>query len=348
MTKHLKEALMLALCVGVASFAVPQGIFEGVRIDPSADGKDVSGFHTKWDSAQDRFVIFRDARNSSLPAARVFSKDAGQSIGLYPLRDFPGTQFLDVWDAAVTPGGGAVIAGILGYGVPGVKGIPLKSMLLTYDNAGALKKVWNVEPYHDHLIAVDRDGNIFALGDANEPEPYPMLVKYSPDGKVLAQFLSTSLFTKGAEEIQSGSRNGESEMFIVGDKLFLWLAPTEEVLQYSLDGKLESRIRLNPTLKRLADQTISSRISVRHLTVLENKDFLLDVNFWPLKSAPPIPVSPGLVRISADGDAATILPEPASAARRLLGTESGHRIVFLEMEPGGKSGILKSYDRLKQ
>src|SRR5207253_8543926 len=136
-----------------------------------------------------------------------------------------------------------VVSATLGYGPRNTHPIPIKSLLLTYDATGMLRKVWDVNPYLDHHLAADRTGNVFALGEKGGAAAgdYPLLVKYSPTGEVLAETLSTGLFTKKEAVVTSGSPDGESKLFIKNDHLFAWIAPTQELFTFSLDGTLLSR-----------------------------------------------------------------------------------------------------------
>lgn len=343
MTKYFQQIGASALLIGSALLAWPQGLMNGVTIDPSTDGQDRAGFHTKWDAAEDRFILFRDTNAPERPAVRLFSQNGDSSVAFYPLRDFPAAQFLNIRDAAATPEGGIVIAGLMGYGPYKVRGVPLKSLFLTYDSSGHLTKVWNVAPYDPSLIAVDSTDDVFALGEKDRTAAYPLLVKYSPDGKVLSKLLYTSLLPKGTD-IQGASRNGESELFIKQDKLFVWLAPTEELFRYSLNGDLESRISLGSYLQRLTTGSGSWRLRIENLAVLAGNDMMLQVQFWPPKSPPPPgSVTYGFVRVSADGSSGTLLATPSNSfAHRFLGTSADDKLVFLELQPD-KSGILKAY-----
>src|SRR5262249_23612778 len=160
---------------------------------------------------------------ADIPAARVFRTD-GTSTAVYPLKDLPEVRYIDIWSASAAPNGGIVIAGILGYAGREAKPVPVKSVILTYDGSGTLKKMWDVAPYHHHHLAVDHQGNVFAIGDRDDVEgAYPLLTKYSNEGKVVVQALPSSLFSLGDVEIGSGSPNGESQIFVKGDQLYVWL-----------------------------------------------------------------------------------------------------------------------------
>jgi hypothetical protein len=132
---------------------------------------------------------------------------------------------LSVWDVAGTPEGGVVLSVIGKYSAEGVKPPVLKSLLLIYGKGGDLKSVWDVYPYHHH-VAVDAAGDVFALGTKDTKErDYPILVKYSQAGKLLGEYLPASQFALGDAVVESGSANGESQIFAVGSGLRVWQEP---------------------------------------------------------------------------------------------------------------------------
>lgn len=314
---------------------------QGFRVETTSDGRGDTGYSTKWDSAQDRLILYRDTSGSAVPAARVFGKD-GASVPVYPLRDLTDSWYVDIWSAAATPEGGIVLSAVVGYAPRGGRPVPVKPFLLTYDGAGRLRKAWEVKPYHHHLVAVDREGNVFALGDRDDlAGPYPLLVKYSPDGQVLREFLSSGLFPEGDNVIASGSPNGESQLFARGDELFLWLARSQEFLRFSLAGDLLSRTSLGQALGRVATETGSGRTQVLSVATTHSGEIIAQVTLWPnLKGGA---VKFGMLRVPADGSQATLMQPIASvlAPGRFLGTTAEGKLVFLEQQ--GKAGVITEY-----
>src|SRR5438270_3373716 len=184
------------------------------ELNATADGKGDSGYRTQWDSTHNRLLQFRDTSMPDLPSARIFG-DSGTSVPIFILHDFQEARFSDIWAAAATPEGGIVLSVILGFGDrpnprdPSRPFPPLKSLLLTYGPDGALKKVWNVVPYQHQALAVDRSGNVFGLGTRDAgPEGFPMLIKYSPSGTVLGEYVPSKMFAKGANALDGNSLNG--------------------------------------------------------------------------------------------------------------------------------------------
>jgi hypothetical protein len=308
-----------------------------LKIERSNDGH--GNYWLKWDSAQDRMTAYRDASDASMPAARVYDRD-GHSRPVYPLRDLAESRTINIWDAAATPEGGIILAGLVGYGAPAPPGSrpQVKSVLLTYGPAGDLRKFWDVLPYEYDLVAVDGQGNVFALGNADLQEPYFLLVKYSPEGRVLHQFLSTSLFSVGDHILSvGGGTMGQNRMFIAGNVLFVWFARTQELLRFSLSGELLSRISLAQTISRLATANGKDGIVVRSLAAGEGDQIIAEVVIWNTQAAKTPPKSL-LVQLSSDGTSATPLPVNTDRSQ-FLGRSSAGKLILLELS----SGLVKTY-----
>ena len=324
----------------------PRSSAEGFKIDPSM--LDAEGtYFAQWDIVQDRLIMYRSTTASGAPSVQIFRSD-GSCFGLVPLWDLPGSLWIDVWGVAATPDGGAVLAAVVGYEPRAVKQPNVKNLLLTYDSSGKLTKVWDATPYHNHLLAVDRDGEVFALGDGVSTFAYPMVVKYSPEGKVLRKFLPSSTFADGNMAISNGSPNGDPAMFIRGDELFLWVGNTRELFRFSLSGDLLSRTSLEGALNDLVFKSGSDHVKVRYLSTGDraenqgkNGGVIAQVQFWPKHKGDP--VQNVLIDVTADGSKTSIHNSPLNPLW-LLGTTQRGKLVFLEPPPeGGKAGTLLEY-----
>lgn len=325
-----KSLLFVAVLLCAAQFCKSQEM----QLEKSNDGH--GAYWLKWDSAQDRMIAYRSVDDTSLPSARLYDKD-GHSRPIYPLRDLADSRNFNIWDAAATPEGGMVLAGLVGYGSLHDHS-QIKSALLTYGPAGDLRKFWEVSPYEFDLVAVDGQGNVYALGDADLQEPYFLLVKYSPEGKVLHQFLSTSLFTAGDHILSTGGgTKGENRMFIAGNVLFVWFARTQELLRFSLSGELLSRISLAQTISHLATANGRDGIVVRSLAAGEGDQIIAEVVIWNTQAAKTPPKSL-LVQLSSDGTSATSLPVNTDRSQ-FLGRSSTGKLILLEPS----SGLVKTY-----
>jgi len=332
-----RKIRLLALALAVFGYQ-PRSFSQAFSIATSIlDGE--GGYSWKWDSVQDKLILYRDLTDSAAPAARIFQSD-GTSVAMYPLKDLPGARYIDVWGAAATPEGGVVLASIVGYSPRATLPPQLKQLLLTYDGAGKLTKVWNVNPYHHHFLAVDREGDVFALGDSSLKNPYPLVIKYSPSGAVSKEFLSTAMLAQGPGALSYGSPTGDPEMFIKGDYLYVWMGSSQELFKFSLGGDLLSRIPLSNGLAKLTAATGSDRVKVRSLTVGDRDEITAQVQLWPKVATDPVRTI--LTSVSADGSNATLLVSPSTPGW-FLGRSSQRKLIFLEPKPGLQGGMLAEY-----
>ena len=300
-----------------------------MQINGLNDGR--GGYFVKWDTAQEKLIEYRSITDAAAPAAILYGTD-GHSVPVYPLRDLTGSAVLNVFDAAATPEGGIVLGGFVEFGPPPRSHLDVRSVLLTYGPAGDLEKVWNVYPYEFDFVTVDGQGNVYAIGNADLQEPYPLLVKYSPEGKVLRQFLSTSLFTLGDHILSpGGGRKGRNQMFIQNNVLFVWFARTEELLRFSLSGDLLSRVSFAHSLGELAAASGSDGIVVRSLAADDADQMVAQVAVWNTQAAAERAYTGKslLVRLSPDGSSATPLPISGDRAQ-FLGKSSAGKFVFYE------------------
>jgi len=308
------------------------------RVDAAADGKADSGYHTKWDSTHGRLLLYRDVGSADVPAARIFRSD-GSSLPIYLLRDFRDAKFADIWAASATPQGGMIMSVVLGFGDrpdPRDQSKPfpaLRSLLLTYDSDGALKKVWNVAPYQHQALAVDAEGNVFALGTRDAgPEGFPTIIKYSPSGKVLGEYAPSTLFTGGESALDGDSLNGSAELLIRKQRLVLWLTSLREVFQFSLTGELKKKIPLGRVLDALARHNGYEKATVIGLAVSDSGELTAQIRMWP-KSTSAQGIMIGMATLSDEASEAklVVLPTPMETVpQRFLGLGEDSRPVFLE------------------
>jgi hypothetical protein len=116
-----------------------------MSFDISGEPKGAKSYQGYWDPVDHRLIWYRDVDDPSLPAVQI-QQPNGDKVTLYPLKDFSGANYIDIWDATGAPNGETVIAAILAYGPRNNRPIPVKSLLLTYDATGTLRKVWDVDP----------------------------------------------------------------------------------------------------------------------------------------------------------------------------------------------------------
>ncbi len=321
----------IALVIGLLILHVSSARSQRIEFDMRAQSEDKDGgYWAGWEPVQGRLVFRRDIADSSLPAVKVLDA-SGKTLALYPLRDFPGAGYIDIWDAKGTPDGDVIISAILGYG-PRKKGpIPLKSLLLTYDSTGTLRKVWDVDPYHHHLVAVDSQGNVFAFGDARDSShSYPLLIKYSPQGDVVKKFLPANQFSSKDAVV----RGGEPRMFIKGDKLFLYVAATQELFTFSLAGVLQSRTSLGAAFQRIVDSNGGGSIRAFEFGADSHGNIVAEVQIYPKDSGKPRTLV--LAKFAPDGSLQGLLSRPAgSISGEFLGLTAADQPIYLEQSEKG-------------
>jgi len=297
-------------------------------IDLSEEPKTTFGYQHAWDTVSDRLTFYRDVTSVSEPGLRWIGRD-GKAVLVYPLKDFPEGQVMMIWSAASTPDDGAVASAIVSYGPLRVKPpSPIKSLLLTYDSKGTLTKVWDVAPRHHFHLAVDKGGNVFALGLSDSTAAdYPLLVEYSPEARVIRQFLPANTFKYGDSAISAPSENGTNQMFIAGESILIWIAQSRELLRLSLNGALESRVSFVTAIDKL-QADIYKRAFVRRVGVSSGR-LIMQVEFLP-KDDNHFQVA--MVSASLDGSEAKLLgPFTAQLSPGVFeGTSSTGELTFLE------------------
>jgi hypothetical protein len=329
-----------ALICLVAFVSVAAGHSQQIIPNLSEDKGGGTGYNLKWDYRAGELIYFRDITSLSAPAVRILKAD-GSTIPIYPLPDLPGAQAMTIWDIAETPDGGVIFSAIGEYGPRNVRPTPAKAFLMTYSRFGQLTRLWDVYPYHHHHIAVDSRGDVFGLGTKDTLRSnYPLLVKYSSDGKVLGEFLPAKLFLVGDHVVESGSPNGETEMFISGDELVVWAAPTLEILRLSLSGELRARSSLDAALHSLAAQSGTQRARITELFPGLDGSILAQVQLVPKGETEPFKFA--MAMFSRDGTNAhfTSDVEDAVHTSRLLGGTPEGKSVFLEMTSKPGEGVI--------
>lgn len=320
-----KIALLVA-----ASFLVPASAQE-IKVDLRGDTGPGSGYFDKWDPVADRLILYHDVSTPNSAAVKMISPTDGSSTSVFPLRDLPDAQRMTVWDAAATPDAGVVVSVIAEYGPRETKPVPIKLLLLIYDSAGNLRKVWDTAPYHHRLVAADKEGNIFGFGSGDSSnKKSPLLVKYSPDGRVLREFLPADTFGLGDQAVSSSSRYGKSDMFVDQDKLDLWLAPPQELMEFSLDGKVMKRFQLGPVINRLKDSLGVGGLEVSRASMAKDGELVCEVILWPNVKGQKAKFA---IMGVAKGDSQARLLSAASEKRipgSFVGVNSAGKTVFLE------------------
>ncbi len=322
----MRRLILSSACFLSLLLYVPRGFSQGFNINFEPDGH--GGYFWVWDTVQDRLIAYRDVNQVGVPALRLFSTEGTQSAAIAPLGDFPEARSFNIWGVAAAPDGGVAVAATVDYGQH-----IAKSLVLSYDSSGTLKKLGDVNPYHHHRVVVDREGNIFAFGERHDtPDSnYSLFVKYSPSAKVLREFLPGTSFPMGEDVVSTSGATGEHAMFIRDEELVVFLAPTRELLRFTLAGDLRSRVSLDPALDKVAASYNAARVEILAVGSLKEGTFIAQVRLWP-NTGSDQPIRFGMMKFSSDGLTAGLLEPPAVslAQGNFLGTTNSGKLVFLE------------------
>jgi len=219
----------------------------------------------------------------------------------------------------------------------------VKLALLTYDRLSALQKFWEVYPYHHHKVAADRAGDVYAFGhledrgeDAGEPD-YPMLIKYSPSGKILWESLPRSTFPFGQDVAATNQGTGEHFLLVADREVLLYVATTKELFSFKLeDGRLLRRVLLSSLLKQAGAENGMTEAQVNGLSVGPPGELHSQLRLWRSGGAEDA-VSFAMFRMARDGSSckrvSAALPMPFPGT--FLGSWAESRAIFLSRKLEG-------------
>lgn len=312
---------------------------QGISVDSSRIRDGRGGYQLRWDSVQGELILYRDVSDPASPAIRLYKRTGAETV-IHPVGQLEGAKYVDVWDAAATPDGGAVSATGVGYNPRKTKPLQLKSFLLTFGPTGNLTKAWETYPYHHLKVAVDTDGNVFALGMNAGKQPYPFIVKYSPDGKVLKEFFPTSLLAKGEETILERGPNGQNRLFVANGRLFLFVSQVRELYQFSLEGELINKAQMEQTLAQLATQLGSEGRPVRVMEIAPDSSGQLFAEVEVTRTSALDTSHTMMVRMPSDGSRAFIL---STSPTVFLGMSSSGKEIHLSYDPVTKINSTTEY-----
>ncbi len=261
------------------------------------------GHRIKFDNEHQVLIAHRNPSDRMELAVAWSSADGRRSGQIAPLKDLSnveGLEGLDIWNVAASQDA-VVLAGVLQAGERRQRRPP-RHVLLTYDRSGTLRSLWQVNPYHHHDIAVDYDGNVYALGHRMDGQAAAnLIVKYSRSGVVEREFLSSKFFERRDRTVITGSPDGENLMWIDDNRLMVYLAAPQELFQFDPDGTLQRRLSLREALTQLRSASAATEAHVMNL-VVEGESLLMQVSIWGNGD----PSSP-LARVPMAGGRPTVL-----------------------------------------
>lgn len=227
---------LLALCCALPSFAGADSLpIEGpFRSRPEM-------FLARWDPVREVLLAHRLSTPEEPDAIAVLSQGRPATT-VAPIRDFPGAYQVAISDVSATPRGGVVASAVVNAGT--TSSPTARHVILRYGPTGQLEGLWDVYPYHHHFVSVDEAGDVFALGhQVNRPSgaTYPLLVKYSADGSVAWEALSSSLFGSIGDDILQESSTDRNLMLLLRRGIFILVGSRRELLWLNRNGDVVSR-----------------------------------------------------------------------------------------------------------
>lgn len=248
-----KVAGMLWMLVALSSFtvALDQPI-ASYRIDSTRN------MMPKWDDTNHRILSYQSQNATDPVGVQITSIDgAEQTVHINVLKDFPGAVRAILVDIAPGMDGSVVVACRLKYSRDNSPSA-LKELILTYDVAGKLTKVWDVAPYDVSVISTDEDGDVYAFavrfdlfGKTSGPD-YETLVEYSSDGKIVKEMLSSSLFPLDVDPTAYSGKAGPPFLRVSRDRIYVYAAILSEVFVLDRSGNLLKRYTTNGPIRDLA------------------------------------------------------------------------------------------------
>src|SRR6266571_2880216 len=246
-------------------------------------------------------IGYRRPHDRSDPPLGWTDADGRRAGVANPLAEFPEADDFSFRDVAAGPQS-VLVSGIVQAGEKALR-LPPRHVILTYDLNGALRRKWVTNPFYFRQIAVDHAGNVYGLGVRLDGVRVANLVrKYSADGAVQGEFFPS-----------------------------VYMADSDELFEFDLDGKLQRRTSLHEPLARLARDHHGARAEI--VTLAGNPravSEIAEVRIWTQGDED---VSPALVRLFLDGRRPQTLEAAdgtalATASFPLLGT-IGDEVLFL-------------------
>ena len=188
-------------------------------------------FMTKGNPWTTDILMYRGTALKGDVAVKVVTQSGRVRLALKPFDDLrqPYASKIGLWDAVVRPDGGVSYVGVVIH--ESNSGKQPMQLMAHYSATGVLTRVWDMHPYHQHLIAADRQNNIYAFGHRitgdNKP-PYPLLTQYSEAGAVKATLLTAADIGE-SKEPDAFVDGGAHELIAVGDRVVLLLRSKNEL-----------------------------------------------------------------------------------------------------------------------
>jgi len=281
----------------------------------------------RFDNVQQMLLAYRRSYDPADPALAWVDAEGGSAGRASPLKEFPKANAFDIGAVAAGPQS-VLVSGVVQAGEKALR-LPPRHVILTYDLAGTLRRKWVTNPWHVHEMAVDRAGNVYALGHRIDAHSANLVRKYTRDGVLEREFMPAAMFPHG--ENATSAERGPNQFWVEGERLCAYMADIDELLEFDFDGKLQRRTSFREALARLAREHGGVRADLVKLAGGgQAANLLAKVRIW---SEGDEKFSVALARLSLDGKRSQMLEatdgdELGTGQFPLLGM-NGDSVLFL-------------------
>jgi hypothetical protein len=190
--------------------------------------------------------MYRGVARKGDVAIKAVGEDGRVRVALRPFDDLqqPGISKISLWDATLRPDGGVSYVGVAVHEARLGEQPRATQLMAHYSAKGVLTRVWDMHPYHHHLIAADRQNSIYAFGHrvtGDKKAPYPLLVQYTQEGAIRTTLLTAADIDE-SKEPDSFVDGGAHELLVVGNSVVLLLRPKNEVLEFRDGGRVRRSV----------------------------------------------------------------------------------------------------------
>jgi hypothetical protein len=271
---------------------------------------------SRWDASHRVLFFGRGTLDRTTLPIRSYSGSGelqrGSDINLF--KDFPKMEKAIIIDLTAGPNQTTILSAVLDFGSK-----VLRHVILTYDSSGALRSIWDTEPYMSWAIVADEKGNVFALGDKllvyeSGTKPYPLLNEYDSRGTVIGQFLYSDSFRNDARAVGPG--NGRDLIYpvltLLGGDLYIY-APvwkTNFWSQLHLE-QLSGVSRLMLSVKKIAAADKVEFAGIHQIEFVDDSHIVLDLVDY--SSGPELAVSPKAYSVNLDTQRYSLIERPQGA-----------------------------------
>jgi hypothetical protein len=226
---------------------------------------------THWDSSNR--VLFAEPKGDGL-VFRAYPGSPSQNIDIF--RDFAGLQAVYIDSVTAGPDGETLISAILS-----TRDQQTKFPILTYSDSGELLNKWEPAQQSPDVIRYTSDDDaVFVLGDSDVPDGvkhYPLLVEYSPDGRILKKLIPASTMKDGGQSLSGSGADGQPALRVTKDKIYLYAPKNREVVICDRSGQVLTSRSISDTVDKLSSANGFYIEQTHRVDFTEDGDIVLEL-----------------------------------------------------------------------